>query len=100
MAPPNTFDFPDMNSYNPNMKSVISERGQVTIPKEIRDRLGLRHGLEIEFEARNGLLIGRKANPEDPVAAVTGIIGSRNVDGELVKSRGPSWQEELDEDSR
>ncbi len=82
------------------MKSVVSERGQITIPKAIRDRLGLRQGLAIEFEARNGLLIGRKVTPEDPVAAVTGIIASRNVDGELAKTRGRGWQEELDEDSR
>ncbi len=82
------------------MKSVVSERGQVTIPKPIRDRLGLRQGLEIEFEARNGLLIGRKVTPEDAVAAVTGIIASRDIDAQLASSRGPEWQEELDEDGR
>ncbi|RPI20124.1 MAG: AbrB/MazE/SpoVT family DNA-binding domain-containing protein [Acidobacteria bacterium] len=82
------------------MKSVVSERGQITIPKQIRDRLGLKQGLEIEFEARDGLLIGRKVAREDSVAAVTGIIERRDVDSELSKTRGPGWREELDADSR
>jgi antitoxin PrlF len=104
LQPEEKFDFPDTNSYNTNMKhgskSVVSERGQITIPKRIRDRLGLRQGLEIEFEARDGLLIGRKVTQEDPVAGVTGIIARRDVDSELAKSRGPIWREELDADSR
>jgi antitoxin PrlF len=47
------------------MRSVVSEKGQVTIPKAVRDRLGLAPGTEIEFEAVGGQLIGRKAIRED-----------------------------------
>ena len=36
------------------MKTVISTKGQVTIPKEVRDRLGLRPGTQLEFAARGG----------------------------------------------
>jgi AbrB family looped-hinge helix DNA binding protein len=50
------------------MKAIVSEKGQVTIPKEIRDRLGLTHGAVIEFEAVEGKLVGRKALTEDPIA--------------------------------
>lgn len=42
------------------MKSVVSEKGQVTIPKIVRDRLGLRPGTVLSFEAVGGQLIGRK----------------------------------------
>ena len=47
------------------MKSAISEKGQVTIPKAVRERLGLRPGTLIEFRAEEGKLVGTKAVPED-----------------------------------
>lgn len=39
----------------------IGERGQVTIPKEIRDRFGLRAETEVEFHVSNGAIVLRKA---------------------------------------
>ncbi len=50
------------------MKSVVSEKGQVTIPKAIRDLLGLRAGSELEFRTVGGQLIGTKKSREEPVA--------------------------------
>ena len=47
------------------MKAVVSEKGQVTIPKACRDRLGLRAGTVLEFEARDGKLIAAKQQTED-----------------------------------
>ncbi len=38
----------------------ISSKGQVTIPKEIRDRLGLLPGTEVEFIEENGIARVRK----------------------------------------
>jgi antitoxin PrlF len=73
------------------MRTTISTRGQITIPKDIRVRLGLRPGTQMVFVAENGQLIGRKAEAEeDPVAAVTGIIGALDVDAYLDVSRGPA----------
>ena len=43
------------------MKSIVAERGQVTIPKALRDKLGIRSGTALEFSARNGTLIAHKA---------------------------------------
>ena len=39
----------------------IGERGQVTIPKDIRDRFGLTPNSEVEFHVENGAIILRKA---------------------------------------
>lgn len=39
----------------------ITSKGQVTIPKEIRDRLGLLPGTEVEFIEENGEARVRKA---------------------------------------
>jgi len=38
----------------------IGERGQVTIPKEIRERFGLGPDTEVEFEVVNGTVVLRK----------------------------------------
>jgi antitoxin PrlF len=56
------------------MKCAVSEKGQVTIPKALRDKLGLKTGTILELETRRGLLIGRKAASGDPILAVTGIV--------------------------
>lgn len=39
----------------------ITSKGQVTIPKELRDRLGLLPGTEVEFIEQNGVAQVRKA---------------------------------------
>jgi AbrB family looped-hinge helix DNA binding protein len=58
------------------MKAVVAERGQVTIPKPLRDRLGIRQGTALEFTAQNGALVARKAET-DAVSAVFGCLGGR-----------------------
>ena len=39
----------------------IGERGQVTIPKEIRDKFGLGPDVEVEFHVEGGSIVLRKA---------------------------------------
>ena len=39
----------------------VSERGQITIPKELRDRFGLHRNVEVTIQpTENGLLIQKK----------------------------------------
>jgi len=74
------------------MNSSVSEKGQVTIPKAIRDRLGLRPGTVIEFRAENGRLIGTKAVAEDVFRKWRGrgqLPGGLSVDAYLRRARGP-----------
>ena len=59
------------------MKAMVAERGQVTIPKALRDRLGLKPGTVLEFEARGGELVARKTSAADRVRAVRGILSDR-----------------------
>ncbi len=92
------FDLPGMNSYNLGMKAIVSEKGQVTIPKPLRDLLGLRPGQVLEFESKNGLLIGRKmTGRRRPVDKVFGILGIGDVDAEVDRMRGKPWNPEDDE---
>jgi AbrB family looped-hinge helix DNA binding protein len=39
----------------------VTEKGQVTIPKELRDALGIGAGTEVEFERRRDTIVVRKA---------------------------------------
>jgi antitoxin PrlF len=64
------------------MKAIVLERGQVTIPKSLRDKLGIRAGTTLEFAASNGALVARKAET-DPVSSVYGC-----TDAFLRKIRG------------
>jgi len=72
------------------MKTVVSEKGQITIPKAVRDKLGLSPGTEIDFEAIGGRLVGRKAVTEDAFAKWRGrgkIPRGRSVDQYLTEIR-------------
>lgn len=52
--------------YLRTMPPILSEKGQITIPKALRNNLGLTTGMEIEFTEENGRLVGRKLLRNDP----------------------------------
>jgi antitoxin PrlF len=66
------------------MKSIVSEKGQVTIPKALRDRLGIRPGTELDFEAERGRLVGRKVVSNDPVESLYGILRDEGSTDEVM----------------
>jgi antitoxin PrlF len=71
------------------MRSTISEKGQITVPKPLRDRLGIRSGDRLEFTEGHGGLVIRKAPDKDPVDAVYGILRSgESTDQTLRALRG------------
>lgn len=73
------------------MKAVVSEKGQVTIPKYLRDRLGIRAGQVLEFVEEKGRLVAVKATEEDPVDAVYGILKAGATTNQLLAElRGPA----------
>ena len=56
------------------MKTTVSEKGQITIPKRLRDRLGLPPGTVLDFEEAGGRLVGRKLVPADQLDELIGIL--------------------------
>lgn len=67
-------DGPSRNAYIDSMRAIVSEKGQVTIPKAIRHKLGIRPGVVLEFEAKGGQLVARKAHAGDALDAVWGTL--------------------------
>ena len=67
------------------MKAVLTARGQVTIPKPLRDKLGIHPGTSLEFSAKDGVLIARKAGI-DPVSRVFRCLGKRIASDKFVRA--------------
>ena len=65
------------------MTSTISSKGQITVPKRVRDRLGLRTGTTVEFELTDtGVLLRKGHTGVRPVDRVRGLLqrGGRTDD--------------------
>ena len=67
----------------------ISKRGQITIPKRMRDRYGLHQGIEVEIiPTAEGLLIRKIPDGLHPVERIYGIVqGKENTDDYIEKIR-------------
>ena len=68
----------------------ISERGQITIPKALRDRFGLQMDVEVELvPAKDGVLIQKRSRSKHPVDRVFGILNKpSDTDGYIEEVRG------------
>lgn len=73
------------------LKSVLAEKGQVTIPKIIRDKLALKSGTVLRFTVEErGRIVITKEVAADPIESVRGCLpylGS--VDKLIDELRGP-----------
>jgi antitoxin PrlF len=58
------------------MKAKVAERGQVTIPKVLRERLGIRPGTVLDFKEEQGKLVAVKAAAMDTIDQFYGKLGS------------------------
>jgi antitoxin PrlF len=75
------------------MTTVVTSKGQVTIPKPIRDRLGIRPGNTVDFElAADGQVVLVKIDGERPksrFAALRGCAGpGLSTDETIALTRG------------
>ena len=57
--------------------ATMSSKGQLTVPLEVRKRLGLKQGDQVEFALESGLTVLRPAKDDtDPFAAYAGALGT------------------------
>jgi antitoxin PrlF len=73
------------------MKTIVSEKGQITIPKAARAKLGLEPGVVLEITCENGRLVASKRSDENPYERWRGkgckTMG-RSTDAYLKRVRG------------
>ena len=72
------------------MKSVVSPKGQITLPAEVRAKLGLAPGTAVHFQLRRGSVVVRKGKRgEHPVDRLFGRLKLRRpVDALVDEMRG------------
>lgn len=74
------------------MTSTISAKGQITVPKAVRDKLGLRPGVVVEFELTPSGAMLRKGQ-RGGVRAVDRVMGilkrEASTDSLIDDMRGP-----------
>jgi len=72
------------------MKTIVSEKGQITIPKPLRIRLGIRAGQVLEVREEHGNLIMSKQHPtRDSIDELYGILKlDRSTDEIIDEMRG------------
>ena len=70
----------------------VGEKGQITIPKHLRDRFGLQKDTEVDVVVEDGVIVLRKrTHGVHPVEQVRGIIKLRyanTVDEYIEEIRG------------
>ncbi len=63
-------------------RATLTSKGQITIPQELRQRLGLQQGDQVEFITEDGVTVIRpvrvEANPFAPYVGALGGFGSKD----------------------
>jgi AbrB family looped-hinge helix DNA binding protein len=70
------------------MASIVSKKGQIVIPRDVRERHGIKPGDRVQIVDFGGT-ISLVPIPDDPIAAGLGLLKG-----------GPSWAEMLAEKKR
>jgi len=55
----------------------LTSKGQLTVPREIRDKLGVQPGEYLDFEEKNGIFYVRKALKKFPFDKWVGMLKTR-----------------------
>ncbi len=75
------------------METAITLKGQVVIPAKIRHRLGIKKGMKLYVEERNGEIILRPLNREY-FQKMSGILKGRGLTKALEESRAEDRRRE------
>lgn len=68
------------------MHSTISEKGQVTLPKPLRDRLGIKPGDRLDFTEEDGhIVVSKTTDKQDPIGMVYGILSLGESTDEVLR---------------
>ncbi|MBM3668458.1 MAG: AbrB/MazE/SpoVT family DNA-binding domain-containing protein [Actinobacteria bacterium] len=78
------------------MEYKISSKGQVTLPKSVRDALGIEPGDQLEFEVRGNEFVGRKKRTKVDWSQFRGILADGRSTDEIMRELRPirAWDVE------
>ena len=80
------------------MEATVAERGQITLPKAVRDALGLTKGSILKVELENGRIVLRKS-VDDAMSRARGrfkLDGFESTDDAMRAIRGRAPGDPLD----
>jgi antitoxin PrlF len=81
------------------MEAIVAERGQITLPKAVRDALGLTKGTQLKVELDGSRIILRK-NVDDAISRARGkfkLDGFATVDDAMRAIRGRAPGDPIDQ---
>ena len=64
---------------------TVTIRGQVTIPKRIREAMGIEPGMTINFELENGKCVFKKQVEKDPFGKWAGFLAVDKSTDEIIE---------------
>ncbi|MER2534197.1 MAG: AbrB/MazE/SpoVT family DNA-binding domain-containing protein [Rhizobiaceae bacterium] len=77
------------------MSTKITVKGQVTVPKAVRELLGLEPGSEVKFRYVNGNVVIERADGQRPPSRFEKLIGhagpGMTTDEVMRLTRGDDW---------
>ncbi|WP_283195705.1 AbrB/MazE/SpoVT family DNA-binding domain-containing protein [Rhizobium sp. AN80A] len=81
------------------MSTTVTSKGQVTIPKAVRDLLGITAGSQVDFHrAKDGSIVLTRADSEKPVSRFEKLRGHAgaglDTDAIMALTRGEAHGEE------
>ncbi len=63
--------------------ATMTSKGRVTIPQEIRQRLGLKEGDKVIFMVEGGVAVLKPVREDDPFEKYAGALGSFETKDEI-----------------
>ncbi|GAX59575.1 regulators of stationary/sporulation gene expression [Candidatus Scalindua japonica] len=64
--------------------SKLTSKGQITIPRKVRERLGISTGDKIQFKEKNGIFIIKKSVKESPFDKWIGYLKDKNKNTDTI----------------
>ncbi len=68
--------------------TTLTQKSQVTIPKDIRETMGLKPGDEVEFDIEDGQVLLHKKLKKDIIEKYIGYLGKGSTEEAMRELRG------------